>query len=57
MDTGHRSRCLGSNASGDAFPNRLKPNTVSLMTSPGKTAIHGAVEAYSSAPPYSIRPA
>ena len=51
-----RSRSLGSRASRSASPNRLKPKTVSAIARPGKTAIHGAVEAYSSAPPCNIRP-
>jgi IS30 family transposase len=49
-------RILGSSTSRTASPNRLKPNTASVMASPGKIAIHGAVSAYSSAPPWSIRP-
>ena len=51
-----RSRSLGSRASRSASPNRLKPKTVSAIARPGKIAIHGAVEAYSSAPPCNIRP-
>ena len=51
-----RSRILGSSASRSASPKRLKPNTVTAIARPGKIAIHGAVEAYSSAPPCSIRP-
>src|ERR1700738_1935381 len=51
-----RSRSLGSRASRSGSPNRRKPKTVSAIARPGKTAIHGAVEAYSSAPPCSIRP-
>src|SRR5262249_59401989 len=50
------SRILGSRASRRASPNRLKPKTVSAIARPGKMAIHGAVEAYSSAPPCNIRP-
>ena len=53
---GQRSRSFGSSASRSASPNRLMPNTVSMIATPGKIAIHGAVEAYSSAPPCSIRP-
>ena len=52
----YRSRSFGSSTSRSASPNRLTPNTVSAIASPGKIAIHGAVEAYSSAPPCSIRP-
>ena len=52
----YRSRSLGSIASRSASPNKLMPSTVSMIASPGKTAIHGAVVAYSSAPPCSIRP-
>jgi hypothetical protein len=51
-----RSRSLGSRTSHSASPNRLMPNTVSMIARPGKTAIQGAVEAYSSAPPCSISP-
>ena len=52
----YRSRSLGSRASRKASPKRLKPKTVRAIARPGKIAIHGAVEAYSSAPPCSIRP-
>ena len=51
-----RSRSFGSSTSRSASPNRLTPNTVSAIARPGKIAIHGAVEAYSSAPPCSISP-
>ncbi len=51
-----RSRSFGSSTSRSELPNRLMPNTVSMIASPGKTAIHGAVVAYSSAPPCSISP-
>src|SRR5208282_6192091 len=53
---GQRSRNLGSRASRRASPKRLKPNTVNAIARPGKIAIQGAVEAYSSAPPCSISP-
>ena len=52
----YRERSLGSSTSRTASPNRLKPNTARLMATPGKIAIHGALSAYSSAPPCSIRP-
>src|SRR5262249_58827592 len=51
-----RSRKRGSRTSRSASPNRLKPKTASAIAAPGKTAIHGAVEAYSSAPPCRIKP-
>ncbi len=52
----HLSLSFGSSTSRSASPNRLTPNTVSAIASPGNTAIQGAVEAYSSAPPCSISP-
>ena len=51
-----RSRIFGSRTSRSESPNRLMPNTVSMIARPGNTAIHGAVVAYSSAPPCSISP-
>lgn len=52
----YRSRSFGSSTSRSASPKRLMPNTVSMIARPGKIAIHGAVDAYSSAPPCSIKP-
>ena len=49
-------RSLGSSTSRSASPNRLKPNTAIVIARPGNTAIQGALSAYSSAPPCSIRP-
>jgi Protein of unknown function (DUF2852) len=51
-----RSRSFGSSTSRKASPKILTPNTVSMIARPGKIAIHGAVVAYSSAPPCSISP-
>jgi hypothetical protein len=51
-----RDLSFGSSSSRTASPNRLKPNTARLMAIPGKTAIQGALSAYSSAPPWSMSP-
>ena len=50
-----RSYCAerrrGSSTSLNASPNRLKPNTASVIARPGKIATQGALSANSSAPP------
>jgi hypothetical protein len=46
---------LGIDGIAQGSPNRLMPSTVSIMATPGNTAIHGAVVACSSAPPCSRR--
>ncbi len=47
---------LGSRTSRTASPNRLKPNTASVIATPGQIGTQGALSANSSAPPCSIRP-
>jgi hypothetical protein len=47
---------FGSSQSRSASPNRLKPITANEMAIPGKIATHGALSAYSCAPPLSMRP-
>ncbi len=49
-------RSLGSSASRTESPNKLKPKTASVIATPGQMATHGALSAYSSAPPCSINP-
>src|SRR5262249_2100589 len=56
QERAHRVCSRGSSASLRESPKRLKAKTARLMASPGKTAIHGAVSAKSTAAPLSIRP-
>ena len=56
LEKSAHERCLGSRMSRRASPNRLVPNTVMLMATPGKITSHGAVRTYSAADSDSMRP-